>query len=254
MTIESEDDLEALRKIGKIVANTLAKMMESVEPGMTTLELDAIGAAELAKHGARSAPVLTYRFPGHTCISVNNEAAHGIPSTKKIAAGDLVNIDVSAELDGYFADTGGTIIVPPIKASYKKLCDATREAMWAGIQAARSGAKLSNIGKAIERVARKNDFAIVENLASHGVGRALHEEPAHILSYFDPAEKRVLKKGMVITCEPFLSTGPRDVQQHSDGWTLFVNQKHRTAQYEHTIVITDDEPIVITPNGYLDLA
>lgn len=247
MIIESEKDVEALKKIGAIVSKTLATMLSKVEPGMTTLELDHIGRDLLAAHGARSAPILTYNFPGHTCISLNNEAAHGIPlATRIIAAGDMVNIDVSAELDGYFADTGGTTIVPPIKPLYQRLCDATREAMWAGIKAARSGEKMSSIGKAIEKVARKEKFGIIENLASHGVGRALHEEPKHISSFFDPADKRILKKGMVITCEPFLSTGPRLIDEASDGWTLFVSPKHRTAQYEHTFIVTDGEPIIVT--------
>lgn len=246
MIVESEIDVEALKRIGFIVSDTLAKMIRQVEPGMTTLQLDAIGRDILASYGAQSAPILCYKFPGHTCISVNNEAAHGIPSDRIIVAGDMVNIDVSAELNGYFGDTGGTVLVPPIKPLHQRLCDATREAMHAGISVARAGEKISSIGKAIEKVARKHKFSIIENLASHGVGRALHEDPKHISSYFDPQEKRLLKKGMVITCEPFLSTGPKMVAEHSDGWTLFVNPKHRTAQYEHTFIVTDGAPIILT--------
>lgn len=246
MTIESMEDVRQLQIIGAIVAKTLQTMMDAVEPGMTTLELDAIGQKMLEQAGARSAPILCYKFPGHTCISLGHEAAHGIPSEKRIEAGDIINIDVSAELGGYFADTGGSVLVPPIRPALQRLCDATREAMFAGIAAARAGEKVSSIGKAIEKVARKRGYAIIENLASHGVGRALHEEPRDISSYFDAHDKRVLKKGMVITVEPFLSTGPTVALEQPDGWTLSVNRKHRTAQYEHTIIVTDDEPIIVT--------
>ncbi len=246
MTIGTDSDLEKLRKIGAIVADTLCYMKKNVEIGMTTLELDKIGGAYLEKFGAISAPKLTYNFPGYTCISLNHKIAHGIPSNEIISAGDLINIDVSAELDGYFADTGGSFMIPPKKSSYEKLCSATMEAMYAGIFSAKSGKKLSTIGKSIQKIARKYDYNIIENLGSHGVGRALHEEPKFIASYFDPKDKRILKKGMVITVEPFLSTGGNQAHESSDGWTLCVGKKHRAAQFEHTIVITENEPIIIT--------
>lgn len=129
MSIQSENDLIALRKIGKIVAQCLQYMGSRLEPGITTLELDQLGQAFLEKHGARSAPQLVYNFPGATCISVNEEAAHGIPGTKKLGAGDLVNIDVSAELDGFFADTGGSFIIPPESVVKANLCLATKRTM-----------------------------------------------------------------------------------------------------------------------------
>jgi len=247
MTIETNDDLENLKKIGTIVANTLLFMKNSVEVGMTTLELDKIGASYLEKFGAVSAPKITYGFPGHTCISINHKIAHGIPSSVEIiSAGDLINIDVSAELNGYFADTGASFIVPPKKQSYEKLCVATIEAMYAGIFSARHGEKISKIGKSIEKIARKYNYNIIENLGSHGVGRALHEEPKYISSTFDPKENRVLKKGMVITVEPFLSTGCKYAEENNDGWTLCVNKRHRAAQFEHTIVVTEGDPIILT--------
>ncbi|WP_338637696.1 type I methionyl aminopeptidase [Spirobacillus cienkowskii] len=249
MTIETISDLEKLKKIGKIVANTLSYMKKKAEIGMTTLELDKIGGSYLEKFGAVSAPKLTYGFPGYTCISLNHKIAHGIPSNEIISAGDLINIDVSAELDGYFADTGGSFMIPPTKLSYEKLCTATMEAMYAGIFAAKDGAKLSAIGKSIQKVARKYDYNIIENLGSHGVGKALHEEPKYIASYFDPKDKRILKKGMVITVEPFLSTGAKFAHEDKDGWTLVINKNYRAAQFEHTIFVTDREPIILTkPN------
>lgn len=246
MSIESEADLIALKKIGRIVANCLQAMGKALEPGMTTLELDGIGAKYLELHGARSAPQLTYNFPGTTCISVNEEAAHGIPGSKILRASDLVNIDVSAELGGYFADTGGSFIIPPESDLKKNLCLATRRALKLAMKEASAGKLLSGIGRAIESEARRNHLTVIENLGSHGVGRALHEEPKFIPSYFDPKDKRVLKKNQVITIEPFLSTGAREVFDTGDGWTLATHKRHLTAQYEHTLVITDGQPLIMT--------
>ena len=213
---------------------------------MTTQELDHIGEQVLAEHGARSAPKLTYDFPGYTCISINEEAAHGIPGGRVIRAGDVLNVDVSAELGGYFADTGGTIVVPPTTPQKTRLCHATRTALAEAMKGARAGQPISGIGAAIERTAKAYGFKVVENLGSHGVGRALHEEPEHIAGYFDPADKRTLHEGMVITIEPFLSTRSRIVTETGDGWTLVGARGNLSAQYEHTMIITKGAPIVVT--------
>src|SRR4051812_7991574 len=180
MSIESEADLIALKKIGRIVANCLQTMGSALEPGMTTRELDEIGRKFLDFHGARSAPRLTYKFPGDTCISVNEEAAHGIPGSKILKAGDLVNIDVSAELDGYFADTGGSAIIPPQSKVHLRICAVARQALENAMVEARAGARINRIGYAIEAEAERNGLTVIENLGSHGVGRALHEEPGFI--------------------------------------------------------------------------
>ena len=246
MSIQNENDLIALRKIGRIVANCLQFMGSKLEPGITTLELDLMGQAFLEKHGARSAPRLVYNFPGTTCISVNEEAAHGVPGSRIFNAGDLVNIDVSAELDGYFADTGGSFIIPPESDLKRNLCLATKRALQMAINATQAGKPLNLIGKAIEKEALRNRLTVIENLGSHGVGRALHEEPEFIPGYFDPDDKRILKENQVITIEPFLSTGAREVFDTGDGWTLATSKKHLTAQYEHTMVITKGKPLIMT--------
>lgn len=246
MSIDSEKDLVGLRKIGKIVARCLQHMHAEIEPGMTTLELDAVGGRFLARHGARSAPRLTYDFPGDTCISVNEEAAHGVPGPKVLRAGDLVNIDVSAELDGYFADTGGSSIIPPESKLHLKICAIAKTALESAMREARAGAKLNRIGYAIEMEARRNGFSVIENLGSHGVGRALHEEPGFIPGYFDKKDKRTLKENQVITIEPFISSGAREVFENGDGWTLVTNPGIFTAQYEHTMVITKGSPLIMT--------
>jgi methionyl aminopeptidase len=246
MSIESDYDLLALRKIGKIVARCLLYMGGKLEPGMTTAELDQIGHRFLEKHGAKSAPKLTYKFPGDTCISVNEEAAHGIPGSKILNAGDLVNIDVSAELDGYFADTGGSFIIPPETSLKQQLCLTTKRALEMALREAKAGRMLNRIGKAIEKEATKSGFTVIKNLGSHGVGRALHEAPDFIPGYYDRKDKRVLKENQVITIEPFISSGAREVFDSGDGWTLRTKAGIFTAQYEHTLVITKGEPLIMT--------
>ena len=246
MSINSEKDLEGLQKAGRVVARCLQHMQSKLEPGITTVELDAIGGRYLSLHGARSAPQLTYNFPGFTCISVNEEAAHGIPGARVIKAGDLVNIDVSAELDGYFADTGGSAIVPPESKLHLQICAAAKKALENAMLEARAGARLNRIGYAIEAEAAKNGFTVIENLGSHGVGRALHEEPGFIPGYFDKKDQRILRENQVITIEPFISSGAREVFENGDGWTLVTNPGVFTAQYEHTLVITKGKPLIMT--------
>lgn len=246
MTIETHEDLIGLKKIGTIVADCLQAMAKSLEPGITTQELDLIGKAYLERFGAQSAPVITYKFPGSTCISVNPCIAHGIPGKQILKASDLVNIDVSAELDGYFADTGASFIVPPGDKRKEHVCKATRKALQKAMEAAKANQPLNEIGRAIEQVAKKENLTVIENLGSHGVGRALHEEPESIPSFYDPRDKRKLHKGLVITIEPFLSTGARYIEDGDDGWSLYTPARFLSAQYEHTMVITDGFPLIMT--------
>lgn len=246
MSIDSEKDLVALRKIGRIVARCLQHMQSKLEPGITTAELDAIGGEFLAAHGARSAPILTYNFPGHTCISVNEEAAHGIPGARILKAGDLVNIDVSAELGGYFADTGGSAIIPPAAKLQERICAAAKKALEDAMKVAHAGAPLNRIGLAIETEAKRNGFTVIENIGSHGVGRALHEEPGFIAGFYNKRDRRILQENQVITIEPFISSGAREVFENGDGWTLSTKPGIFTAQYEHTIVITKGMPLIMT--------
>lgn len=246
MSIGSQKDLDGLRRIGRIVARCLQHMRSHCEPGMTTAELDQVGGAFLMAHGARSAPQLSYQFPGYTCISVNEEAAHGIPGGKILRAGDMVNIDVSAELDGYFADTGGSFILPPAAKIQERLCAAAKSALDSALREARAGARINQIGRVIETEATAGGFTVIRNLGSHGVGRALHEEPGFIPGYFDKSDKRILKENQVITIEPFISTGAREVLDSGDGWTLVTKPGVFTAQFEHTIVITKGAPLIMT--------
>ncbi len=246
MTVDSPEDLAALKKIGQIVALTLQTMKENLRPGITTAELDEIGRAYLESHGARSAPTLVYNFPGATCISLNEEAAHGIPGDRVIQDGDLVNIDVSAELDGYFADMGATYPLPPVTPQVHKLLRCTRRALDKSIAVAQAGRMLNEIGRVVEEEAKKCGFNTLRNLTGHGVGRHIHEPPQSILNYYEPRDRRRLEDGMVITLEPFLSTGAAFAVEAEDGWTLKTADGSLTAQFEHTLVVTKGQPVIIT--------
>ena len=251
MTIHTQEQLEGLRRAGQVVAQVLRAMARSAEPGMTTAELDAIGAKLLEREGAESAPKLTYDFPGATCISVNEEIAHGIPGARRLAEGDMVNIDVSARVNGYFADTGASFVLPPDDVHKRRVRRATQAALDAALGEVRAGAKLNRIGHAIEGVARCTGLRIVRNLCSHGVGAALHEEPTEITGYHEPRDRRVMHEGLVFTIEPFLSTKARAAQDTGDGWTLAGPKGGITAQYEHTVVVGRNGPIVVTELGWV---
>ena len=246
MTVETDADIAGLQAAGAVVSSVLKRMLDAIQPGMTTLELDQMGAQWLHEAGAKSAPATSYGFPGATCISINEEAAHGIPGARVIRKGDVVNVDVSAELGAYFADTGGTRIVPPTTPTKTQLVFAARYALEQALKEVRHGAKLNRIGHAIERVARAHRFKIIENLCSHGVGRSLHEEPKYIPAYFDASDTRVLTEGMVITIEPFLSTKSTQVDEGADGWTLSGVKGNLSAQFEHTLIVTRGAPLVVT--------
>jgi methionyl aminopeptidase len=246
MTIGSEEELEKLKAAGRLVARTLKIMGEALEPGITTRELDQIGRKVLETEGARSAPELTYNFPGATCISVGPDVAHGIPDDRQVAAGDLINIDVSAELDGFFGDTGASFAVPPVSKRVERLCRDGRRALWTGIRAVRPGVALGEPGRQIEAFARRNGYSLVRNLASHGVGASLHEEPTEIPTWHEPRERRRITEGLVFTLEPFLSLGSDWVEETGDGWTLRPPGGEPTVQYEHTLVATRNGPVVMT--------
>ncbi|WP_423068105.1 type I methionyl aminopeptidase [Devosia sp. CN2-171] len=248
MTITTEAELERLKAIGRICAVARDAMAAALRPGITTLELDDIGRRILDENGARSAPEITYDFPGATCISVNEEIAHGIPGSRVIKAGDLVNIDVSAELNGVFADTGASFVVPEANPKLVTLCRDGKRAMWEGIRVVRSGAPLAGIGNAIGAFAKKHRYTLIENLASHGVGDSLHDEPGEISTWPDRGERRVITDGLVFTVEPFLSLGGRMAEQatEDDEWTLVASPPAPCVQYEHTIVATRRGAIVVT--------
>jgi methionyl aminopeptidase len=251
LIITTDDQLERLKAIGRICALTREAMAAAMQPGMTTLELDEIGAKLLAEHGALSAPIVTYDFPGATCISVNEEIAHGIPGDRVLQEGDLINIDVSAEKDGVFADCGASYVLGKGDRRLENLCRDGKKAMWAGINAVKAGAPLADIGDAIGKVAKKGGYTLIRNLASHGVGDSLHDEPGEIPTWPDKSERRRIGNGLVFTIEPFLSLGGKMADQKSadDEWTLVAEPLAPCVQYEHTVVATPRGAVVVTLAG-----
>jgi methionine aminopeptidase, type I len=246
MIVTTEQELAKLKDVGRLCALAIKTMSEALEPGITTRELDQIGRKILEDNGARSAPELCYQFPGATCISVNEEVAHGIPGDRIIKAGDLVNIDVSAEKDGYFGDAGSSFIVPPGTPKLERLVRDGKRALWTGLNQVKTGAKMANIGNAIGAFAKKNRYTLIQNLASHGVGHSLHEEPTELATWPDPDETRVMEEGLVFTVEPFLSLGGQWAEDGDDPWTLYAEPRAPTVQFEHTVVVTKNGPVIVT--------
>jgi methionyl aminopeptidase len=246
MTINSENDIYYLKEIGRICAQTLKKMMAAVRPGISTLQLDSIGSEYLKTQGARSAPKITYNFPGATCISVSPVIAHGIPNETILKAGDLIHIDVSAELNGYFADTGASLVVSSKRPEVDRLLNATRAALWKALHAARAGQPLNIIGQSVFKEASQKGFNIIHDLTGHGIGHKLHDQPEDVLNFFDAHDKRIINEGLVLAIEPFLTTGRGRIFQERDGWSLRTLDRAIAAQFEHTIIVTKNEPIILT--------
>lgn len=245
MIAKTEADINGLKEIGRICGMIRDELVKSTRPGITTKELDEIAGALFAKEGAVSAPMGEYNFPGYTCISVNEEVAHGIPGDRVIQEGDIVNIDVSGSKNGYFADTGISIVVGEGDERLKRLCEVAKLAFEEGLKKVKPGTKKSNLGKAVYRTARENGFTVIKNLTGHGIGRKIHEKPDYIFNYNEPSDDELLKEGMVIAFEPFISTLEEEVFEKGDEWT-YITEESFVAQCEHTLIITRNGPVVIT--------
>ena len=246
MTADSQKDIQALKAIGRVCAETLRRMQESVRAGMTTRELDEIGRAFLEAEGARSAPQAMYNFPGATCISVSPVIAHGIPNEYVLREGELIHIDVSAELNGYYADTGASLVISKRERTFDKLLEATKTALNKALRAAKAGNPLNGISRAVQTEARKRGYNVIYDLTGHGIGRKLHEEPKEVLNYYNPDDRRILHDGLVLAIEPFLTPGIGRIVEERDGWSLRTSDQAIAAQFEHTIIVTKSEPIILT--------
>jgi methionyl aminopeptidase len=245
MIAKTEEDINGLKEIGRICAMIRDELVRRTKPGITTKELDEIAGKLFEQEGAVSAPKGVYDFPGYTCISVNEEVAHGIPGNRVIKEGDLVNIDVSGSKNGYFADTGISIVVGNGDQVISNLCEVAKKAFEAGLKKVKPGSKLSGMGKVVYQTARQHGFTVIKNLTGHGIGRTIHEKPEYIFNYYEPSEDALLKEGMVIAFEPFISTLEEEVFEAGDGWT-YVTEESFVAQYEHTMIVTKDGPIIVT--------
>jgi len=254
MSITKAEELVGMQKASEAVAYTLREMISFAKPGMSTKALDNYGAEILADFGAKSAPYLTYGFPGWTCISVDNEFCHGIPSDERILKeGDLINIDVSAELNGFWADNGGSFVLGADVHQHQQLVDASKAILRKAINAISGGVKIADIGHLMEMEAKKRGFTVIKNLGGHGIGRSLHEQPDELLNYRNKYDQRRFRKNSVVAIETFISTSSTYATALHDGWTMVGNKGGYMAQHEHTIVVTDGKPLILTEmNGVLD--
>ena len=245
MSIQSQAELRKLQAIGRIVGLTLDAMRAAVRPGITTSELDRIGAAVLAKHGAESSPPKVYGFPGTACISVNEEAIHGVPGSRALVEGDLVTLDVTAEKDGFVADAAVTEKVGKVSAIAEALVRCAESAFRQALKVARAGERVHEIGRAVEREVRRCGFSVLREYCGHGVGRAIHEEPT-VPNFYDPRYRARLTRGLVITIEPIISAGNGKAKVQADKWTVRTTDGALSAHYEHSMVITEGEPLLLT--------
>ncbi len=247
MSITTQSELLGMQAVSQAVGITLKQMREHARPGMSTLELDEYGGRLLAGLGARSAPRVTYGFPGWTCISLNHEIAHGVPCADVILReGDLVNIDVSAELNGYFGDNGGSFVLGQDRRNLQPLVAASQRSLLKAIGQVRGGVKIADIGRIIESEAKRSGFRVIRNLVGHGIGRSLHEAPHEIPCYYDRYNAARFRKNAVVAIETFVSTKALYATEKGDGWTYVTADGSFVAQHEHTIVVTDAQPLILT--------
>jgi len=245
VSINTPEELAGMRAAGAVVRRMIEAMKRAVRPGVTTAELDEAGASVMRQHGAQSAPALVYKFPGVSCISLNDEAVHGIPGQRKVQEGDLVKLDVTVEKDGFMADAAETVAVGEVSEESQRLIACAERAFAKAMLVARAGFRVSDIGRVVEREVRRSGFSVIRGLGGHGIGRTIHEAP-RVPNYPDPQANQILTEGLVITVEPIIAAGSGRAVVASDGWTVRTADRKPSAHYEHTLVITKGEPILLT--------
>lgn len=251
--LHPEADFEGMRKAGQLAAQCLDMITEFVQPGVTTEELDQRCNKFITENGAIPAPLNYKGFPKSICTSINEVVCHGIPEERQLKQGDILNIDVTVILDGWHGDTSRMYMVGdkiPVKA--RRLCDVTYDCMMAGIEAVKPGATLGDIGKAIQEVAHKNHYSVVRDFCGHGLGRTFHAPPS-VVHFYNPADDlTILEPGMFFTIEPMINAGKYATHLLADGWTARTKDRSLSAQYEHSLAVTDDgfEIFTLSPAGY----
>lgn len=246
MSADTPEQVARLRAAGALVRAIIDALSAAAKPGVTTGELDDLAAEMMAASGARSGPILTYRYPGSICLSVDDEIVHGIPGDRVLEEGQLLTIDVALELNGYHADAASTVAIGPADPRDERLMAAARAALKAGIRAARPGATLKDVGEAVERVTQTRGFRVVRELTGHGIGRAMHEEPT-VYNWPAPSARQRLKPGLVFTIEPMIVAGDPAIAVQGDGWTVSTIDGSRSAHEEHTIMVAaDGDAVVLT--------
>jgi methionyl aminopeptidase len=245
MSIESDRDWRGLRAVGRIVALTLDLLEREAAVGITTARLDACAAAFIAFHGAASAPARTYGFPGTVLISINDAVVHGVPDDRPLRDGDIVKLDVTLEKDGYVADAARTVVVGCGSAGAYALKTCAEAAFDRAMEVATAGARISDVGAAVDSEVRAHGFRVIRELGGHGVGRSIHEAP-FMPNFEDRRQRGRLSEGLVVAIEPIIAAGSPATITGRDGWTIRTKDGSLTAHFEHTVAITNGRPILLT--------
>jgi len=251
VSLKSADEIAKMRVAGRLAAEVLDYVAPFVRPGVTTGELDRLCHAYMVEVQQTVPATLGYQPPGHvpypasTCTSVNHVVCHGIPGEKKLKPGDILNIDITVIKDGFHGDTSRMFCVGTPSIQSRRLVDLTFEAMWRGIRVVKPGARLGDIGHAIQRFAEAHNFSVVREFCGHGIGRQFHEEP-QVLHYGRPGTGLTLQPGMIFTVEPMINAGRAAIRSLADGWTIVTADHSLSAQWEHTVLVTEDGYDVLT--------
>jgi methionyl aminopeptidase len=243
--LKSPHEIEIMREAGRIVARTVEELKRAAQPGVTTRDLDRVAAETFRKFGAKSTSLGYFEFPGHICVSVNDQVVHGIPGSRRLREGDLVKVDVAAMYRGYVGDTAASFGVGRLRPEVERLVEVTEGAMYRGIEQARPGQRLSNISHAIQTHVEANRLEVVREFVGHGVGRSMHEPP-QVPHFGPPGHGPLLKPGMCLAIEPQVNLGGRGVRILEDGWTAVTLDGRWSAHFEHTVAITPKGPVILT--------
>lgn len=245
ITIKSTRELGYMREAGRVVAGTLAEVGKAIRPGVSTRELDTIAENFIRKQGAKPAFKGLYGFPASICASVNEEVVHGIPGLRKVNNGDIISIDTGAELNGYYGDSAVTFPVGEVSDEALELMRVTEAAMYAGIDKARAGNRLTDISHAVQETAEAHGYGVVRDYVGHGIGTKMHEDP-QVPNYGRPGRGPRLQAGMAIAIEPMINLGTHEVRSLSDGWTVVTKDGKLSAHFEHSIAIKDGAAEILT--------
>jgi methionyl aminopeptidase len=245
INLKTAHEIDLMARAGSLLASVLPPLKEAAQPGVKTIELDRI-ADKLIRAGGATPGFLGYNgFPRSICVSINEEAVHGIPGNRKIAEGDLVSLDLGLILDGFWADVGITVGVGKITPEAKRLLKVTEEALYVGIDKARPGGFLGDISSAIQRHVEAANFSVIRQFVGHGIGRQMHEDP-QVPNFGSPGTPPRLKPGMTLAIEPMVNAGSHEVYMKPDGWTICTADGSLSAYFEHTVAITESGPVVLT--------
>jgi len=243
---KSNSEIEKMRRSGRIVRQVLDAVKEAVTPGVTTMDLERLAEARIKDLGAKPAFKGYYDYPCVLCTSINNEIVHGIPSERRILKpGDIVSIDTGVVLDGYYGDAAITVPVDGLTAQLEKLLEVTRESLYRGIEAARIGNTVGDVGAAVQKVVEANGFSVVREFVGHGIGTKLHEEP-QVPNYGTPGSGPKLRDGMVLAIEPMVNVGRSETRVLADNWTAVTKDGTHSAHFEHTVAVTKNGPVILT--------